>query len=241
VQSSCGVGKGNKSNIWLSPAFARLWFGQTVSLFGSEITAIALPLTAALVLGATPAEMGILSYLPTLIQREELVSGNSTLEASRAIAQIAGPSIGGPLTAILTPPIAIALDVVSFIVSAQCILSIRVPEPAPARSQDGARRSMFKEIVVGLRAIWDNALLRDTTISSALYNMATGVMSAVYILFATRELGLGAILLGLVFASGNVGVLGGALLTTPLARRFGVGPSVGGLLSWRPWALSSCQ
>jgi MFS family permease len=37
---------------------------------------------------------------------------------------------------------------------------------------------------------------------------------------------LGAILLGLVFASGNVGVLGGALLTTPLARRFGVGHSV---------------
>jgi MFS family permease len=54
----------------------------------------------------------------------------------------------------------------------------------------------------------------------------TGVLGAVYILFATRELGLGAILLGLVFASGAVGALGGALLTAPLARRFGVGPSV---------------
>ena len=49
-----------KSSIWRSPAFVRLWAGQTVSLFGSEITAIALPLTAALVLGATPPEMGVL-------------------------------------------------------------------------------------------------------------------------------------------------------------------------------------
>src|SRR5437868_13964427 len=49
-----------KTNIWRSPAFVRLWAGQTVSLFGSEITVIALPLTAALVLGATAGQMGVL-------------------------------------------------------------------------------------------------------------------------------------------------------------------------------------
>jgi MFS family permease len=40
--------------------FAKLWAGQTISLFGSQITLLALPLTAVLVLRATPFEMGIL-------------------------------------------------------------------------------------------------------------------------------------------------------------------------------------
>ena len=35
------------------------------------------------------------SYLPSLVGRDYLVEGNAKLEASRAVAQIAGPSIGG--------------------------------------------------------------------------------------------------------------------------------------------------
>jgi MFS family permease len=41
-------------------AFGMLWAGQTVSLFGSQITALALPLTAVLALRAGPAQMGFL-------------------------------------------------------------------------------------------------------------------------------------------------------------------------------------
>lgn len=41
--------------------FRRFWFGQTVSLFGSQVTFLALPLTAILVLHASPLEMGLLA------------------------------------------------------------------------------------------------------------------------------------------------------------------------------------
>jgi hypothetical protein len=44
-----------------SPDFLKLWAGETVSLFGSQITALALPLTAVLLLGAGPFEMGLLT------------------------------------------------------------------------------------------------------------------------------------------------------------------------------------
>jgi MFS family permease len=40
--------------------FRRFWFGHTVSLFGDQVTLIALPLTAVLILDAGPAEMGYL-------------------------------------------------------------------------------------------------------------------------------------------------------------------------------------
>jgi MFS family permease len=40
--------------------FRRYWIGQTVSLFGDQVTLIALPLTAVLILDAGPAQMGYL-------------------------------------------------------------------------------------------------------------------------------------------------------------------------------------
>src|SRR5437879_13501798 len=50
-----------RGGLWAHPEFLRLWTAESVSLFGSEITVIALPLTAVLVLGASPAHMGLLA------------------------------------------------------------------------------------------------------------------------------------------------------------------------------------
>jgi predicted MFS family arabinose efflux permease len=58
------------SGLWKHPDFLKLWFGQTVSQFGSYITGGALPLIAVLTLDATPAQMGLLSAagaLPVLL------------------------------------------------------------------------------------------------------------------------------------------------------------------------------
>src|SRR5438034_9321408 len=49
-----------RTGLWSNSDFVKLWLGQTVSHFGSGITGIALPLTAVLVLAATPTQMGIL-------------------------------------------------------------------------------------------------------------------------------------------------------------------------------------
>lgn len=53
-----------------NPDFTRFWIGETISMFGSAITELALPLTAVVVLKATPAQMGVLSaasYAPFLL------------------------------------------------------------------------------------------------------------------------------------------------------------------------------
>ncbi|HEY3954247.1 MAG TPA: MFS transporter [Streptosporangiaceae bacterium] len=52
------------------PTFRRYWSGQTISMFGDQITSIALPLTAVLALHARAAEMGYLTgaiWLPSLL------------------------------------------------------------------------------------------------------------------------------------------------------------------------------
>src|SRR4051794_30023648 len=45
------------------PLFRRFWIGESISLMGSEVTTLALPLTAVVLLGATPAQMGLLTAI----------------------------------------------------------------------------------------------------------------------------------------------------------------------------------
>ena len=52
--------------LWLSRDFRRLWASLTITSFGAQITNLALPLTAALLLHASPMQMGILIALETL-------------------------------------------------------------------------------------------------------------------------------------------------------------------------------
>ena len=52
--------------LWLSRDFRRLWVSLTVTAYGTQITNLALPLTAALLLHASPLQMGILIALETL-------------------------------------------------------------------------------------------------------------------------------------------------------------------------------
>ena len=47
--------------LWGHPDFMRLWVGRTVSRFGSEISLLALPLTAVIFLDASPVQVGILA------------------------------------------------------------------------------------------------------------------------------------------------------------------------------------
>jgi MFS family permease len=57
-------------SLWRDPSFRRFWAGEAISLLGSQVTALALPLSAVLLLDAGPAEMailGLLSYLPFLV------------------------------------------------------------------------------------------------------------------------------------------------------------------------------
>jgi hypothetical protein len=54
------------TGLWRSADFRKLWISLTVTSFGAQVTNLALPLTAALLLQATPLQMGILVALETL-------------------------------------------------------------------------------------------------------------------------------------------------------------------------------
>jgi MFS family permease len=164
------------------------------------------------------------AYLPTVVERDQLVSANSALSASGSVAEVSAFSIGGVLVQVLTAPIAIAVDAISFVISGLVLATIRQPEAQPAaRAQ---RRRIVAEIVDGLRPIGQSRVLRAVILAGSGAHLLWGAFGAVYLVFATEGLGLEPATIGLIAAVGGVSSLAGALIATRTNRRIGVGPSI---------------
>jgi hypothetical protein len=276
--------------------FRKLWLGKTISSLGSQITFVALPLTAVLMLKASAKQMGLLTaagtlpyllfglpagawvdrlprrailitadagraallvtipvaallqhlrighlylvaflsglltlaydvaeeaFLPALVHREQLVEGNSRMAAIDSVATIAGPSLGGGLVQALTAPIAIIVDVVSFVVSVTLLSSIRAVEPASAPAE--RRVGLRTEIGEGLRFVLQHPLLRAVAGTSSTMQLFGGMFNALLALFLTQELALPPAALGLMYAIGSASGLMAAVSAGKLTRGAGVG------------------
>lgn len=171
------------------------------------------------------------SYLPALVERDELIEGNSKLEISRSAAQIAGPGTAGVLIGLVTAPLAIVLDALSFLGSAFFLLIIRRSEPRPAprvTAGGGKGPGMRTEIAEGLRFVLGNRYLRTIAASTALFNLWGNVATSILLLYLVRELAFTPELLGIAFSLGAIGFLAGALIASRVAARFGVGRTIVG-------------
>ncbi|MBM3217625.1 MAG: MFS transporter [Candidatus Rokubacteria bacterium] len=192
------------------------------SLLG--VLTIELLVIVALVVGALGVffDVAHLAFLPVLVARDQLVDGNAKLEVTAAAAQVVGPSFGGALIGLLGAPFAVLLDALSFLASGWLIKRTRAVEPAPAAT--AARASVCAEIREGFRVVWAEPILRALIAAAGTMNFFGRMFLAVYVLYMTRDLGLGPIGVGLVLATGGIGSLAGALVTGPTTRRFGPGP-----------------
>ncbi len=173
------------------------------------------------------------SYLPSLVERDQLVDGNGKLEASRTVAQSAGPALGGGLIGLVTAPLAILTDSLSFVLSGLFVFLIRRTEPAPDRHADEhgrPRGSLRQEVSEGLRYVLGNRYLGGIAASTATSNFFSNVAFATFIVYAVRVLGLSPLEIGLTFGLGNVGGVIGALTASRIAGRFGVGPTIIGAM-----------
>jgi MFS family permease len=272
--------------------FRRYWSAQTISMFGDQVSGIAVPLVAVLVLHASAADMGYLTalvWLPSLlfglhagawvdgrghrratmigadlgrfallgsvpvayglhaltlgqlfgvafavgvlsvfftvsdsalfvavVPADRYLEGNSLVYTSRALSFVGGPSIGGLLVQALSAPVAVVADALSFLGSAFFLHRIRPAEPPPDRSGEGA-------VTAGARFIASSPLMRASLLAVAIVNFFNLMFSALYLLYAVRELHISAGLIGLVLGAAAVGGVLGAAVTKRIADRIGVG------------------
>ncbi|MFH8724309.1 MFS transporter [Streptomyces termitum] len=275
--------------------FRRYWTGQTVSLIGDQISLMALPLAAVLVLGADAAQMGwlkTLELLPALllnipfgawvdrrahrrrimiatdlgravllltlpaahlldvltlgqlyavalgmgvlsvlfetcnvtlfaalVPAEGFVQANSLVSGSRSMAWLAGPGIGGVLVQVLTAPVALFADALTYLVSAGYLARIAPAEPTP----EPVTKGHFTE---GLRWTVREPSMRALFASSGTIQFFNYMFHTLFVLYVTTELGLSAGLLGAILGAGAVGGLLGAACSGAVVRRIGIGGSL---------------
>ncbi|MFF3666773.1 MFS transporter [Microtetraspora malaysiensis] len=270
-----------------------LWSARAISETGSEVARLAVPLTAAVTLDASPIEMGVLTAASTFpfllvglpsgamadrVARRrpvmvacELISGLAALSVPLAwlagllsvpwliavaftigmctvvfrtfntphlatvvaepqrtaaiagfqsvfsVAQMGGPGLAGMLVALLTAPIAVVVNAVTFLVSAVCLRAIRTPENGAA----AVKRGLGREIGEGLRVLVHHPVLRALCVTGMIVNVLGAAQMALFILFAVNILGLPAPLVGVAAIGFGVGGLIGAMLAPRLTARFG--------------------
>jgi MFS family permease len=279
----------------------KLWTGQTISEFGSQVSQLAIPWIAAVGLHASPIEFSILgmlgfmpfilfalpagvwvdrlrrrpilitgdaaravllllipilwaagalrmwqllvlafvtgiftvffdvayqSYLPALVDRTDLIDGNSKLQLTVSVAQVAGPSATGGLIAAITAPYAILLDALSFVVSAIFMLRIRKPEVLPEREVGAAKPKMWPEVKEGLRWVVGHRWLRAIAACTGTSNFFGSLTFSIALLYFTRSLHLSALEIGFVFGVGSIGSIVGALVANRMQRTLGVGRTI---------------
>ena len=285
------------SPLWRNQAFVRVWGAATISIFGSLITRIALPLAAILVLGSGAIEVALLrslelgatlvfglvagawvdrlrrrpvliwadlgraallgsiplafafgaltfwqllivsglaailttffdsadnAYLPTIVERERLVDANAALAASGSAAEFMAFGISGFLVQLLTAPIAIALDAVTYLASALLLGTIHAEEaPPPPREE---REPVLSEIRDGLRSVRHDPILRAFVGAQMALAAMWGVFGATWLLFVLEELELGPAVLGVIAGVGGFSSFIGAVVASRATRRFGIGP-----------------
>jgi MFS family permease len=164
------------------------------------------------------------AYLPTVVPREKLVAANSALTATGSVAEFSAFGIGGFLIEVFTAPFAIAIDAVTFVVSALLLGTIKKQEPPPAPRAD--REPVLREIRDGIRIVAGSPVLRALALSHGGTHILWGVFGTSYLLFAMNELGLGPAAIGVIAAVGGIGSLAGSAMAPYMVRRFGIGNSI---------------
>ncbi|MFU8873831.1 MFS transporter [Micromonospora sp. SL4-19] len=162
------------------------------------------------------------SFFVALVPATAYVEANSKLSLSRAGSFVAGPALGGALVQILTAPVALAADALSFLGSALLIARIPADEASPPPN----RSSTVKRIRDGLSLLLKHRVLRAALGGTTTVNFFTLIVSTLLILYVSRELGLSAGAIGLGLGVGALGGLAGAAVAPRVTRAIGLGRTI---------------
>src|SRR2546425_1598475 len=161
------------------------------------------------------------AILPSLVERSQLVEGNSKLEWSRSGAQVVGPGMAGLVVQAVFPPFAIAIYATSYI-SLASVLSRINPDEVIKPPVAG----VWHDLKEGLAIVLKDKRLRSIAGSTATSNFFTNAIFAILILYLVRQLGYTAAVIGAIFFIGGLGALAGISPSSRLGRRVFVGPAI---------------
>ena len=169
-------------------------------------------------------DVGALSYVPFLVERDRLSEANARLQVSSAVAGISGPGLAGLLVGLITAPVTLTVDAVSYLASAIGLISVtrREPDPEPVPPGFSVRGS----IAEGFQTVFGSSLLSSLITQSTALNLFFGSFITIFVVYAVRTVHLSTLELGIVIGASAVGGLAGALLATRARKALGYGKAM---------------
>lgn len=178
-------------------------------------------------LGAVFFDIAHMSLLPAVVPADRLERGNGVLEVTRSTSVLVGPGAGGWLTGVLTAPVALLADAVSYLLSALLLSGVRAEEDV-ARPRAAQGRGWRAEVAEGIRFVAGEPVLRRVAVTGATVMAGNGVLSVGLVLYLVEELKVGAARYGLLLSGAAVGAVVGAAVTARVTARFGTGRALYG-------------
>ncbi len=160
------------------------------------------------------------SYVPSLVDRGQIVDANSKLQATASTAQTLGPSIAGFVIPIVTAPIACLGDTFGYLSS---LVSLSLIKKAESIDTSRARAPIIKDIREGLRVVLEDPRLRSMAACTAISNLASSAWSAILYKYLLQNMRMSVPEIGVVFAIGGAGSILGALTAMRATNSLGVG------------------
>lgn len=189
-----------------------------IALTGHATIAILIVIALGMSICNTFFDVSYQSFVPVLVGREHLVEGNSKLEATRAVAYIGGPAVGGVLLRFWSATNILGATVITYLISAFTLAKISAPETLPAAED---RRPLIQEIKSGLSYVVRHKVLARIVTATALSNFFASMGGAVVTIYVLRYLGLSTAAYGIVVAAGSLGGLLGAVVSAKLSKPIG--------------------
>jgi predicted MFS family arabinose efflux permease len=158
---------------------------------------------------------GWTASVPILVGPTRIGAGSSTIEAVANLGFIVGPALAGVAVGLVGPGPTIAIDALSFAISAASLTLVR----RSLRSVSTApRRHLASEMLDGVRFLAGEHTLRMVLFFYAATALCTAAIIPALTIYVEGQLGLGAVIFGLILSAYSVGAVIGALAGTRLMR-----------------------
>lgn len=190
---------------------------------------LSLPLLLAIVLGYGAASLvndaASMAFLPRLVEREHLQPAHARIDGADAVAQTAGPALGGMLARAVGAPVGVLAAALGHAFSAVTVATLRLPEPDPPAQQRGLR-ALGREIGDGVRWSYGRSGLARLAVATHVWFGANAVLGVVIAPYALTELRLSEVAFGIAVAAAGAGALVGAVVSTAVGMKIGSGGAI---------------
>ena len=175
------------------------------------------------------------SFLPQLVPRSLLIQANARLQQSDTVAQTTGSAVAGGLVALVTAPVALLVDAVTYFFSAAVLLTLERPNAqAPVRT----KQRLHRKVEEGLRWVYGHSHLAPLVWSTHIWFIGSAILGTVLPTVILNDLRVGALGLGLVMGCAGIGAVVGTTLSTRLGHRWGTGKAIVAARLVQPFAIA---